>query len=136
MSRRLHRLAVLLGLAAMAPVAGAMQSLHGPTFANSSGMAVDLSIVFDGKVEPVLRAAAGHNMFSMSDEVHVQSIVVTAGGRRYELDKDDYAAQSAGRPQGRQVWIFDGERICVRDLAVLKGRSGALPDCASSPALH
>jgi hypothetical protein len=129
MVERLSALVVIVLLVIVCPSTHSMESLKGPTFSNSSGTEVGLSVSSEGKSQELLRAFPAHQLIAMPRELRVQSIYVVAGERRYELDEGEYVAQSSGLSQRRQLWIFDGQRLCVRDISQMKDRPHSPPTC-------
>lgn len=107
----------------------AFESLRGPTFSNSSNMEVDVSVESDGKVQSVLNAFPAHQLIALPRELRAQSIIMVVGQRRYELTQAEYALQSSGLPETRQLWIFDGNMLCVLNVSRLKGKPHTPPVC-------
>jgi len=118
-------LAVFLVVAC--PSANSFESLRGPIFSNSSDFKVDLAVTVDGKAQQLLRTFPAHQLFAMPRELRVQSISVVVGTRHYEFSEQEYSKQSNGLPQKRQLWVFDGERVCVLKAEQL--RTDGSPRC-------
>lgn len=111
-------------LMSMCRSAHSFESLRGPTFLNSSDADVDVSVVGDdGKTQQLLHAFPAHQTIAIPRELPVQSVFVVAGPRRYELGAREYTAQSQALLQRRQLWVFDGARICVVNISLLKSMS-------------
>jgi len=103
--------------------------LRGPTISNSSATAIDLSVTSEGKTVLWLRAFPAGQLFGTPDDLRVTSFSVTAGERRFELGAEEYAAQAKGLSLKKQLWIFDGRRVCVRSTRLLQSEYKTLPTC-------
>lgn len=61
------------------------------------------------------------------------AIRVTSNGRQFELDETQRARQALDLRQPQQVWVFDGERVCVIDNHLMPERGVArCPNIANS----
>jgi hypothetical protein len=103
--------------------------LRGPTISNSSATAIDLHVTGDGEAALLLRSYPAGQLFGTPEDLRVTSFFVTAGERRFELGAEEYAAQSKGLPLKKQLWIFDGKRVCVRSTSQLQFEYKTLPTC-------
>ena len=125
-------LALLLALACAG--AQSFEPRDGPMFANSSDFEIDLDVLADGKSITLLRGYHAHRVVAIANKVRVQTIVVMADKKRYELSEPDYKAQAARLALTRQLWIFDGKQICVLDRKLWRTTDD--PSCALGASPH
>lgn len=104
-------LAVLVGLATNAV---GFQSLRGPSFLNASGAEIEIyvSTVSKGEFHLLTNFAPGPPVI-MRDGYELTALKVIASGHTFEFGGPELTAQRGSMKPHDQLWVFDGERICV-----------------------
>jgi hypothetical protein len=105
------RVIVILGCAIA--ISG-FQSIGGPSFFNGSNEEVDVFIESPG-VETVhlLTRFPPHTAFAESEERNITSVTVVTKARRLKSNAQLIAQQRVSMRPKEQLWVFDGEQICV-----------------------
>lgn len=92
---------------------------------NGGKVSVDLSVVMrDSSTRLLLKSFEPGERFAMRESLDIRSIIVEHDGVRTQLEESNLVEQQRGLPPTKQVWLFDGVRVCVVSASAFKADAG------------
>jgi hypothetical protein len=89
-------------------------SLLGPTFFNGGSFEVDVYISNNAAENiQLLKDFPAKRFFAGRVPMEVNTMKVVSRGITFQTDSEEIAKQRQGLEPKEQLWLFDGERICV-----------------------
>ncbi len=89
-------------------------SLLGPTFYNGGSSEVDVYISNNAAENiQLLKDFPAKKFFAGRDPLEVSTMKVVSRGITFQTDSEEIAKQRQGLEPKEQLWLFDGEHVCM-----------------------
>jgi hypothetical protein len=104
----------VLAVVVLIQPAFALTPLDGPSFYNGGESEIDLHVSTETAPDiHLLKSFPPKSLFTERRRIEVKEVRVVAQGKTFHLRQSDVAKLRQGLAAREQIWVFDGDRVCV-----------------------